>query len=695
MHRNDPIRVLAVDDDQSLVELTAASLERHDDRLRVSTETDPTVATDRVDSGRFDCVICDYEMPRLDGLEVLSAVREVDPDIPFILFTGQESDDIAEAALDAGVTDYLRKGGPERYDLLANRVTNAVGAARAERGREAVISALDIAEEGLSLLDEHGRFVHVNDAYAALLASTPDRLVGSAFVDRYPTESNDRARRALSTARESGEWEGELPAVVEDGRTVMATHHLEAIGDGRLVCAVRHVSDRRSDERRLKRMQEVTRELLGASAEGVTERAVEFARDVLDLPVTAVARYQDGELVPVAYTEEAEAVLLDVPSFSGERGLAWAAFESGHPRIVDDVREAPETADTETEIRSVGVFPLGQHGVLITGSVETEQFDGSDADFGRLLAASVQTALDRIERERELRERSAELAKTSKTLEAVVEAAPVPIVALDRAGRVDRWNRAAERTFGWNAEEVLGEELPLLPDDGDEHEAFEDVFESVLAGESVTNERVVRVTKSGEKRYCRLFNAPWHEADGSVGGAIGVFLDVTEKREYRKRLSALHETARDLMRAEDREEVAHIASDALKETLGHPLNAVRVPDGGELRAIAVSHAANARDVKRVSHDIERSEAGRAYRSGETVETVVETDTETGRHPGARLYVPVNGHGVLGVGADPEEGEFSESERRLVEVLAANVEAALDRIEREAELERLSGAGEGG
>ena len=81
----------------------------------------------------IDCIVCDYQMPGTDGLEFLRRIRDRDPNKPFILFTNKGSADVASEAIEAGVTDYLRKGGgPEQYEVLANRIANAV---QQERGR--------------------------------------------------------------------------------------------------------------------------------------------------------------------------------------------------------------------------------------------------------------------------------------------------------------------------------------------------------------------------------------------------------------------------------------------------------------------------------------------------------------------------------------------------------------------------------
>ena len=123
----ESIRVLHVDDDSSIGELTATLLEREDERIEVQTaaSTDEGLAIAAEQS--IDCIVSDYEMPGRSGLDFLEAVREDQPDLPFILYTGKGSEEVASDAISAGVTDYLQKGvGADQYALLANRIRNAV-----------------------------------------------------------------------------------------------------------------------------------------------------------------------------------------------------------------------------------------------------------------------------------------------------------------------------------------------------------------------------------------------------------------------------------------------------------------------------------------------------------------------------------------------------------------------------------------
>lgn len=120
------MHILCVDDDADFVDLTATFLEQKLSAATVHTATRLDDANDYLESHAVDCVVSDYEMPEQTGLEFLNAVRDQYPDLPFILFTGKGSEEIASEAISAGVTDYLQKRGPEQYDRLATRIRHAV-----------------------------------------------------------------------------------------------------------------------------------------------------------------------------------------------------------------------------------------------------------------------------------------------------------------------------------------------------------------------------------------------------------------------------------------------------------------------------------------------------------------------------------------------------------------------------------------
>lgn len=173
------ITVLHVDDDSSVVDLAAEFLERTNERLVVHTETDPRDVLDIIDTTDVDCIVSDYEMPKMDGLELLEEVREMYPNLPYILFTGKGNEEIASEAITAGVTDYLQKStGTEQYRVLSNRIVNSVERYRAERTQEVFQAAVEYAGHSIYITDNNGVIEYVNPTFEDITGYPVDEALG-------------------------------------------------------------------------------------------------------------------------------------------------------------------------------------------------------------------------------------------------------------------------------------------------------------------------------------------------------------------------------------------------------------------------------------------------------------------------------------------------------------------------------------
>jgi len=127
------INILHVDDEPDFARMVTQNLADEDDRFRVQSTTDPSEVADIVATEHIDCVLSDYMMGEMTGLDVLSEVRAVDAEIPFILFTDTGSETVASEAISAGISDYvIKKRIKDQYALLATKITTYVERQRAE-----------------------------------------------------------------------------------------------------------------------------------------------------------------------------------------------------------------------------------------------------------------------------------------------------------------------------------------------------------------------------------------------------------------------------------------------------------------------------------------------------------------------------------------------------------------------------------
>ena len=253
------ITLLHVDDDQGFADLTAECLERTDDRFTVETAPSADAGLARLTNNDYDCIISDYEMTGTSGLEFLEAVRENHPNLPFILFTGQGSEEVASDAISMGATDYLRKQtGTDQYTLLANRITNAVATYRAERTRRRYLDAIETAHDGVSIFNESNEFIYVNQTYADVHGYTPDALLGEHWRVVFPDAEYARVSAEITPQVEAvGYWDGTTTGQRSDGTTFPKDHRITRTEYGERICTVRDVSEEHRSQTHLARYQTI------------------------------------------------------------------------------------------------------------------------------------------------------------------------------------------------------------------------------------------------------------------------------------------------------------------------------------------------------------------------------------------------------------------------------------------------------
>ncbi|NHN46602.1 GAF domain-containing protein [Halostella sp. JP-L12] len=468
------LRVLLVEEDP---EATARRLERADDRIAVVTAAGASDGLDRLDEGPIDCVVGDHRPPAPDGVALLAAVRDERPDLPFVLFATDGSEDVAADAVAAGVTEYLQRDrGDNPYERLAERVRAAVDEARTrsrqrhlhggvETGHERKLESLHAATRDLmaadapdevatvaseaanDILDIPMNGVHFHDADAGGLAPAVVSGPSSDLLGDPPTLGEDsiawsayRDGRALvhGDVRSVDERHNEDTPVRSEMHLPLGDHGVfilsattpdafDAADETLAKILAENVAsalDRAAQARKLEALQEQTRSLMGTAAVNETASvAVDAAREILAAELSGFHRVSDDgqRLEPTAVTDTVPETFEAAPTYDQTAddpvaSLVWEAFDGGEPTYLPDTAERTELQG-RTPAGSAIVYPIDDRGVFIVSWREPAAYTETDAKLVDILASTLATALQRVERESLLRDRTTALERQNDRLE--------------------------------------------------------------------------------------------------------------------------------------------------------------------------------------------------------------------------------------------------------------------------------------
>jgi PAS domain S-box-containing protein len=360
--------------------------------------------------------------------------------------------------------------------------------AELEASREKFRKLVETAPDAIFILDtETGIIVDTNEGAERLLGKSREEIVGIHQSELHPPEEADRYRRIFERHVESDgvvQDDGGYYIVHDDGHRVPVeiSAGITEIGDRTLNQAVfRDITERKRREETLATLREVTRDLMSAESKlEICDIAVSTARDILDLPVTGIHLYDEDQhaLRPVATTPNAEELFGEIPSFEEGGSLAWQVYSSGSPELYHSVSERSAAYNPETPVQTEMILPLGEHGVLTSGSTTSERITEAELDLAKILAANTEAALDRADREQTIERQRDQL---QAELDEVFERIDDGFFALDERWRFTYVNERAERLLGGPETELLGDVIwETLPEfrDADAFEAFHRAVET-------------------------------------------------------------------------------------------------------------------------------------------------------------------------------------------------------------------------
>jgi PAS domain S-box-containing protein len=564
---DDTVHVLHVDDEPDLAELVATYLEREDERLTVRTATSADEGLDTLAAHDIECIVSDYDMPGRNGIAFLEAVREEFPDLPFILYTGKGSEEVASAAISAGVTDYLQKGsGTDQYTVLANRITNAVESYRSRRALAArnrdlrrYEHMINSMEEAACIYDADGRFVVVNEYLADWYDTTREALEGesSNLIPSVRERGDDDPYRALLDGRReqlSGEVEAEFPG---HGYAVLEYQLTPLLVDGAVegvVGVARDITDSTERQEELHR----------------NERAMDEA------PVGITISDPSREDNPLIYANDRFRELTGY-SEADVRGRNCRLLQGEHtdPEPVAAMREAiDEERRVTVELRNYRKDGTEFWNRVSIAPVRDE--DGTVVNY----VGFQQDITDRKEREREL-------SRTERRYQAVFDDPNILVGLLDTDGAVLDINRTAMEYVDVTTDELVGTpfwETPWFAHSASVQEEVREWIDRALRGEYVEFEADL-LRPDGEPYTIEGVFRPVTNDDGDVVSLLISDRDVTERKQRERELEqygAYLKESTDIITVLDESGVIEYQSPAVERVLGYEQSELVGQDGFDL-----------------------------------------------------------------------------------------------------------------
>ena len=217
--------------------------------------------------------------------------------------------------------------------------------------------------------------------------------------------------------------------------------------------------------------------------------------------------------------------------------------------------------------------------------------------------------------------------KALRHMAAIVETTDDAVISKDLNGIITSWNPAAERLYGYKAEEMIGKPINLLipPEWPDEEPQ---ILARLRRGERIDHYETVRVAKDGRRLDVSLTVSPIHEATGKVIGASKIARDITEQKRTQEEIARLLAAER---AARQDAEVASRTKDEFLATLSHEL---RTPLTAMLGWLTILRA-HKLDKKTTEHAIETIE-----RNAKAQAQLIEDLVDISRIVGGKLNLEV-------------------------------------------------------
>lgn len=385
----------------------------------------------------------------------------------------------------------------------------------------------ELSSDGIFILDLEGNFIDANTAAYARLGYTKHeilsmhigQLTAPEFATRVPEHILENQGKSVAIF--------ESAHVRKDG-TVMPvevnSHSFDLGGERVSLLVVRDITERNESEEALRRTNEELEFRVRERTAELQESEERYRTLVETAPYGIQIANRDG-LITFSNRAHHEIQGFKVGEIVGNKYI-WDFIAS------DSVRSATKEfyavlMNEQPEPEVVFNKDRTKDGRLIDTQINWNYMrDGNGGVIGTFAIISDITERKEVE---------GALHKTNQTLSALVRHSPLAIICTDTDTKVLLWNPAAESIFGWKEGEVLGKINPIVPEA--KRDEYDRLREDVRSGNPYVSRELVRQRKDGTPIFLSASSSALYDADGNVTALMGIFEDITERREAEKRIT--------------------------------------------------------------------------------------------------------------------------------------------------------------
>lgn len=674
------INVLHVDDESGKLEFTKFFLQS-EGNIDVTSITSPIKALEILKVKHVDCIITDFFMSDMNGIEFVKKIRETS-NIPIILYTGQRSEEIIEAAFAIGVDDYFRKDDfPSHYKILAKRIKSLV---EKKLGEEGYREFFERASEAIWIHDYEGIILDVNEAACRRFGYKKSELLNEHLKKLIVPISDTKYEVYITKLKDGTELVFESSNFTKNGDLIPVEVSARAIkynGIDAILRFSRDISERKKREDEVKtrlnalnlhasKLDELS------SVDEIAKCSFEIIENLLGFSDGAIGII-DGDLLKFIYAKNVDHSKLPTFHLIG-KGITVRAIRIGVTQLVNDTRSDPDFQMGFGASLSELDVPILVHGKVV-GVINLEEsrinaFNDEHKTVLEILSRSIGSALSRIEQLEIIKAIEAKYVK-------LLDLTPEPAI-IASGTTIIYVNDKMVKMLGYDdASKLIGKDMSITLPDGERERILNRTLSRQKGEDQPTTYELKLLKKDGEIIDAE---AVVSRIEFEKRSAILAFTrNISERKIFERRLQALHGNSISLSQVSTQKEVCEITLDAVEAVIGFQIATFLIVENDHLISIGN------RGMEPLGKPLPLDGPGITVKAAKEKRTILVNDVRNNldfikgsTDSLSELAVPIIVDGevvaVLNV-ENVELNAFNETDQKLVETLSMHVSSALDRI----------------